>query len=418
MISIQKQLPPTIRLPEDPIENVWHYYKYLTLNYIPFVDKIIVLVKIPLVGNHSALDIYKMYNLPASNPTIGKSVKYNIKGKSIAVSHDKRYATIPTDSEIIECSLVSGHLYSLRSALYHIQTSKRCLTALFLRNDELIDENCEMSVSNVTSPEAIYLDEGNWAIATVEPDQMEITCTAQKHVISLNPPLTLVNLQPACSAFSSKLKLPPYFRKLAQGFGNAIKEANLQTDKLQAINFRIWNSLNVSSLSETQLQWLKKLDSAKAIPVKMLKAKINLLKAIDFDPKTKYWIFIGGGSGSGLSLLVIVCLCVYCQCTKHSKRKARSTSLDKSNSNPENLNMMHTSVGTIKSENISNFGQETVGIQGSERPVLRVRLQDPMQSLGSSRLLNQLERYGANIRGHHRTLRPDPLALPSLEDHL
>ena len=47
--------------------------------------------------------------------------------------------------------------------------------ALFLKNDELINENCEMSVSNVTSLEAIYLDEGNWAIATMEPDQMEIT---------------------------------------------------------------------------------------------------------------------------------------------------------------------------------------------------------------------------------------------------
>ena len=158
-------------------------------------------------------------------------------------------------------------------------------------------------------------------------------------------------------------------------------------------------------MSETQLQGLKKLESTKAIPVKMLKAKINLLKAIDFDPKTKYWIFIGGGS-------------VYCQCTKHSKIKARSTSLDKSNSDPENLNMMHTRVGAIKSENISNFGQETVGIQGPERPVLRVRLQDPMQSPGSTRLPNQLERYGADVKGHHRTLRPGPLALPSLEDHL
>ena len=78
------------------------------------------------------------------------------------------------------------------------------------------------------------------------------------------------------------LKLPPYFRKFSQGFANAIKEANLQTDKLQVIDFRIWNSLNVSSLSETQLQGLKKLDLAKAIPVKMLKAKINLLKAIKF----------------------------------------------------------------------------------------------------------------------------------------
>ena len=170
LISIQKQLSPTIRLLEDPIENVWHYYKYLTLNYITFVDKIIVLFKIPFVDNHSVLNLYKIYNLPAFNPTISKSVKYNIEGKSIAVSHDKRYATIPTDSEFIECTLASGHFCSLRSALYHMQTSKWCLTALFMKNDELINENCEMSVSDITSPEAIYLDEGNWAIATVEPD--------------------------------------------------------------------------------------------------------------------------------------------------------------------------------------------------------------------------------------------------------
>ena len=150
----------------------------------------------------------------------------------------------------------------------------------------------------------------------------------------------------------------------------------------------------------------------------MLQAKIHLLKTINFDLKTKYWIFIGGGSGSGLLLLVIVCLCVYCHCKKHLNRKARSTSVDKSNSDSENPNMMHTRVGAIKSENKSDFGQETVGIQGSERPVLRVKLQDPMQSPGSSRLLNQLERYGADVRGHHRTLRPGTLVLPSLEDHL
>ena len=72
-------------------------------------------------------------------------------------------------------------------------------------------EFIECTPASVTSPEAIYLDEGNWAIATMEPDQMEIRCTAQKHVISLNTPLTLFNLQPACSAFSSKHKLPPFF---------------------------------------------------------------------------------------------------------------------------------------------------------------------------------------------------------------
>ena len=285
LISIQKQLPPTIILPEDPIKNVWHYYKYLTVHYIPFVDKIIMLVKIPLVDNQSSLNLYKIYNLPVFNPTIDKSVKYNIEGNSIAVSSDKSYATIPTDTEFIECTLASGHFCSLRSALYHMQTSSWCLTALFLKDEELINQNCALSVINLTSPQAIYLDEGNWAIAIMKNDQMEITCTAQKHVVSLNPPLTLVKLQPACTAFSSQIKLPPYFRKFSQGFANAIKEANLHLDKIQAIDFRIWNSLNVSNLSDTQLHDLKTLNSVKSIPFKLLQTKINMLKVIDFDSK-------------------------------------------------------------------------------------------------------------------------------------
>ena len=404
LISIQQQLPPTITLPEDPTQNVWHYYKYLTVNYIPFEDKIIMLVKIPLVDNQSSLSLYKIYNLPVYHPKIEKSVKYNIEGNSIAISSDRKYATIPTDTEFMECTLASGHFCSLRSALYHMYYSNLCLAALFLKNDKLISENCEMSISNVTSPEAIYLDEGNWAIATMKPDQMEITCTEQKHVVSLNPPLSLIKLQPACTAFSSKLKLPPYFRKFSQGFAYAVKEANLHLDKFEATNFRIWNSLNVSNLTNTQLLDLKKLDSAKSIPVKILKAKIKLIKVIDSGTKTKYWIYIGGGSGSGLLLMVIVCLCVYCKCKKHSKLMTRSTSKDMSTTDLENPNMMHTKVGAIQTDNSSDCGRETVGIQRPVRPNLRVRMQEPM-SPSTTRLITLMERHGADTQRYHRTLR-------------
>ena len=415
---IQKQLPPTIILPEDPTQNVWHYYKYLTVSYIPFVDKIIMLVKVPLVDNQSSLSLYKIYNLPVYNPTIDKSIQYNFEGNSIAISSDRNYATIPTDSEFIECTLASGHFCNLRSALYYMQASKWCLTALFLKNDDLINANCEMSVSNVTQPEAIYLDEGHWAIASMEHDKMEITCTTQKHVVSLNPPLTLVKLEPACTAFSSKIKLPPYFKKYSQGFVSAMKEANLHSDKLNPINFRIWNSLNVSNLSDPQIHDLKKLKPAKSIPVNLLKAKIDMLKVINFDPKTKYWFYIGGGSGSGLLLLVIVCLCVYCKCKNHSKLMTRSTSKSLSDSDLENPNMMHTRVGAIKSENISDFGRETVGIQSSVRPTIRVRTIDPVKYPGTAGLLNLLERDGVDVTEHHRIMHSGKTSLKDLEANL
>ena len=87
-----------------------------------------------------------------------------------------------------------------------------CLTDLLFKNDKILDVNCKISVTNETGSEAIYIDQGNWIVASMEPDQMEISCNSQVHVISIELSLTLVNLQPACSAFSARFKFSPYFK--------------------------------------------------------------------------------------------------------------------------------------------------------------------------------------------------------------
>ena len=45
------------------------------------------------------------------------------------------------------------------------------------------------------------------AISFKNTDQMEISCNSHTHVITINPVLTFISLQPACSAFSSDIKL-------------------------------------------------------------------------------------------------------------------------------------------------------------------------------------------------------------------
>ena len=116
--------------------------------------------------------------------------------------------------------------------------------------------------------------------------------------------------------------------------------------------------------------------------------------------------------------LVIVCLCVYCKCKKHSKLMTRSTSKNLSKSDLENPNMMHTNVGAIKSDSSSDFGQETVGIQRSERPAIRVRAIDPVKYPGTAGLLNLLERDGVDVNVHHRILHPKLVSLKDLEANL
>ena len=401
--EIQKQLPNNIKLPESPKWNIWHYYKFLSISHTTHNDKIIMLIKVPLVENDSTLELYRVYNLPVFNPAIGKSLKYNIESETIAVTLDRKtYAALPTPSEFLECTLANGHFCSLKSALYDMQASKLCIFALFLKNETAINENCEFEMVNTTGPLAMYLDDGTWAISTTTIEQMEVTCpTLLRHVIPIHPPLRIVELQPACSAFSAGFILPPYFRKFSQGFPVAIKGANLHLKIEQPIDFRAWKSLNVSNLSDVQIDQLKTLKPANSVPVNVLKAEIGNLKRINLG-SNKDWVWVGGSSGSGILLLVIVGLCVYC-CSKQQRgNKARSI-VCRPVSEHETLNMKHTQEVAISSVVQTELGQETVRAQSLDRPNQNIQFDESQLDPESLRLLDQLDKFGIGGNNHHRT---------------
>ena len=169
------------------------------------------MVRIPLLDTDSGMTLYKIYNLPIFNPTIGKSLKYNLEGSNLAVTKDNNYMTILSEAEFIQCTLAQGHFCSLNTTPYHVDYSKLCLIAMFPKQNDRINKDCQLAVTNITGPQAIYLDQGLWAISNDKPTQMEIRCSKVTQVKSLKPPITFVNLQPACSAFSPGVKLPPYF---------------------------------------------------------------------------------------------------------------------------------------------------------------------------------------------------------------
>ena len=137
----------------------------------------------------------------------------------------------------------------MNTTLYHIESTRWCLSAIFLKDDMKINKHCKLAVTNITGPEANYLNQGNWAISLEKPTQMEIKCTTHTHVKTFQPPLAFITLQSACSGFSSKIKLPPYFRQYSKGFHIALKAANLHIPKFTPTNFRIWTPFNLSNIT-------------------------------------------------------------------------------------------------------------------------------------------------------------------------
>ena len=64
--------------------------------------QLILIIRIPLLNTDSAMTLYKVYNLPIYNPTIGKSLSYNLEGSNLAVTKDNSYVTILTEAEFVQ----------------------------------------------------------------------------------------------------------------------------------------------------------------------------------------------------------------------------------------------------------------------------------------------------------------------------
>ena len=96
---------------------------------------------------------------------------------------------------------------------------------------------------------------------------MEIKCEDHSHVKTLQPPITFFNLQPVCSAFSSTIKLPPFFKQYSKGFHVAVKSANLHIPKLTTSGFRVWTHFDLPNVTKPEIENLKKLAPAQTFPL-------------------------------------------------------------------------------------------------------------------------------------------------------
>ena len=64
LIKINKLLPQQLALLENPRTNIWHYYRFLTATPMNHDNKLILIMRIPLIDLNSSMTPYKIYNLP------------------------------------------------------------------------------------------------------------------------------------------------------------------------------------------------------------------------------------------------------------------------------------------------------------------------------------------------------------------
>ena len=67
---------PRLSLQNNPLEDIWRYYKLLQISPLAFNDHLVRILQIPFVAKSFQMNIYKVYNLSILHPELQKSFQY------------------------------------------------------------------------------------------------------------------------------------------------------------------------------------------------------------------------------------------------------------------------------------------------------------------------------------------------------
>ena len=133
LLNIQAKSPDNFKLPVNPENNIWHFYKVVSCLAYLQDNEISIMMKIPLINTKQQYRIYKIYNLPMPVYTTNQgvfTVQYQLESNNLMISEDRRKYVLLTDHEFEMCSNTDINFCTHKQALYTTSFSKSCIIAL------------------------------------------------------------------------------------------------------------------------------------------------------------------------------------------------------------------------------------------------------------------------------------------------
>ena len=260
-----------LKLCEDRETNIWSYYRTIKLIPIVLEDYLMLILTVPLIDQSLHMNLYKVHNLSMSHPTLHVHVQYESEGSYLATLMEGMFLTLPTTLDVRLCLMMKGHLCMFNQALYPVEHMNWCIYALFINDKDQMERNSLLRTINQTTNLAYSLDGYLWAISALATEKLQIRCVMETHVITIRPPLQIVDISNGCEAYSSSIYIP------AKSELTATLQSITRSQFFLDYNF---NYTNVSNL----LVWFK-MDFAKLTQeeIKTLKAKILRLPPMSME---------------------------------------------------------------------------------------------------------------------------------------
>ena len=142
------------------------------------------------------------------HPTLHMHVQYGIEGPYLVILMDSMYFVLLIDIVVRLCLITTGHLCMFNQALYPEDNTNWCIYALFISNIIKIKRNCILILLNRITDLAYSLDGYLWAISALAAEKLQIRCVMETYVITIHPPLQIIDIGNGCEAYSTSIYIP------------------------------------------------------------------------------------------------------------------------------------------------------------------------------------------------------------------
>jgi hypothetical protein len=306
--EIKKDLDSRFKLPFEPEEDIWTFYKTVTCTTLFDTEHLTVVISIPLLDNEGTMEVYKVHNLPLpfNGPNQHIQSKYELETNYLAVSRTCTHFAVLSEAEAETCSVTLRPYCTFRSPAYSINT-EMCVIQIFMNNREKIKMYCkEVIIPRDPFPRAEYLTDGHWLVTTDIPLTFSVLCSSTKsRDIITKVPMDIVILDMTCSAYNPRLTLLPYYNR--ESHYNMTEAFTLFLKQYNGDAMSLWKTFELAA-PNTTIIIPPKLKEMKEIPVDQLIDELDkyklTLKPMPIAPR--YWICALGT----FIPIVILALCI------------------------------------------------------------------------------------------------------------
>ena len=193
------------------------------------------------------------------HPTLNVHAQYELKGPHLATIMDDMFISLPTALDIKLCLMTNGCLCMFDQALHPVDNTKWCIYALFINDMHRIKKNCILKTLNQTTNLAYCLDGYLWPISALASEKLQVRCVMETHVLTLHPPLQIVDVGNGCEAYSASIYIPAKSELTAtmQSITRSQFFLDYNFNYTNVSNFLVWYKTDFVNLTKEEIELLK-----------------------------------------------------------------------------------------------------------------------------------------------------------------